>query len=685
MVDRVQDVVDKYKELSRVYWLNFNEVAFKDDEDKQALEMLSGLSADEFEQFFNRLDEKERKKLPLTADENLKNDPKYKDIVYALNSGDPKAYVNKKRQQEQTDEQPKFDDYGYEKFKKEEAHSLYVDLYIPKGASPQLISLIEDMEFTMQGGFDTLADGTPKNAPDFSAVLEGAQVDTMDGWSKIRESHDELKDQLTARRAKYIADHKDVKGATYDSAITGSDTFKHLKLIMDELNSCLEREPSGLSRTGYQITESSGGPPTSAMDVPVYEKNTDGKNGQNGMWYLSPHAEQRYYVSAIDTASEKWEETYREAVNKYQKQAEIVDMTSVGDQVDTHVAKKQVDFVEPLQPRAAETAGQMTSTPKADLSPTQSGWPASSLDTADSLNDTEAGTEKISNTGSTDMSSSGVGSPYTARSPMRDNFDTGTPARGGSATTGISGNNATPAASSSGSGAAEAMQQVAMMSALNGMMGRESGQPHGAQSYDRGDRDRQEERVRRRENERDRNAPTAAATPAVPQTTPGVTAPTSAGTPPTVTKPGGMVDYKIGDSTVQVSRPVAEALLRQTQNTATDAAAAYAGTVGESSADHPWATVNDVAQLRTGDVVQWEKHSTLIIKNETGLNILDHGQLIPLDPNYPPLTDKYGGFTGYAHPTGLDIGLATDSAPPPPPKVSSAQPAGAPHVIPPQA
>ncbi|MEV6139359.1 hypothetical protein AB0L63_25570 [Nocardia sp. NPDC051990] len=54
----------------------------------------------------------------------------------------------------------------------------------------------------------------------------------------------------------------------------------------------------------------------------------------------------------------------------------------------------------------------------------------------------------------------------------------------------------------------------------------------------------------------------------------------------------------------------------------------------------PWATVNDVAQLKTGDVVQWEKHSALIINNQNGLHILDGGQLILLDPNSPPLTEK---------------------------------------------
>lgn len=191
--------------------------------------------------------------------------------------------------------------------------------------------------------------------------------------------------------------------------------------------------------------------------------------------------------------------------------------------------------------------------------------------------------------------------------------------------------------------------------------------------------DRDQDRRTRDDRIRDRQAAVTAATnsPGAPTTPPGVTPPAYAGTPPPVTTPGRMVDYPIGRSTVHVPQPVAEALQRQTQNAAVTAKEAYAGTAGDSTADHPWATVNDVANLRTGDVVQWENYSALIVKNENGLNIFDNGQLIPLDPNDPPLTEKYGSFTGYLHPTGLDAGSGTaEPEAPAQPTVSVAQLSG---------
>ncbi|MFE7745156.1 hypothetical protein ACFU5M_22970, partial [Nocardia sp. NPDC057455] len=301
-------------------------------------------------------------------------------------------------------------------------------------------------------------------------------------------------------------------------------------------------------------------------------------------------------------------------------------------------------------------------------------------DTSGSLTDTGTGAQPISDTGSTDASSSS--DPLSAiRSALQNGVGTGTGTTAGTNTGSVS-----PAAATSGdNGMANAMQQMAMMSAMSGMMNQGNRQPDDDRAYERASAER--ERREERERERKRNAQTNTATQAVQQTAPpGVTAPTYAGAPPAVTAPGGTVDFKIGNSTVQVSQPIAEALHRQTQNTATNAVAAYEGTAGASTADHPWATVNDIAQLKTGDVVQWEKHSALIVKNETGLNILDNGQLIPLDPNNPPLTEKYGGFTGYAHPTGLDVGsnpADPAAAAPPPPTVSTVQPGSPPPVGPP--
>ncbi|MEV4130378.1 hypothetical protein [Nocardia sp. NPDC049707] len=221
---------------------------------------------------------------------------------------------------------------------------------------------------------------------------------------------------------------------------------------------------------------------------------------------------------------------------------------------------------------------------------------------------------------------------------------------------------------------------MAMMSALA-----QSNQFRSQPGDDRGHDERDSREERERSRERNRATQATNTEPAAQAATPGVTAPGYAGSPPPITTPGAMVDYKLpDDSTVQVSSTVADALQKQQQNTAIDAVAAYSGTPGESTPNHPWATVNDVAQLKTGDVVQWEKHSALIINNQNGLHILDGGQLILLDPNSPPLTEKYGNFSGYFHPAGIDVGSNADrgTAVASPPTVSTPRQAGPPPVIP---
>ncbi|MGQ4617282.1 hypothetical protein [Nocardia sp. R7R-8] len=249
---------------------------------------------------------------------------------------------------------------------------------------------------------------------------------------------------------------------------------------------------------------------------------------------------------------------------------------------------------------------------------------------------------------------------------------------------GSGGTTATPATMPAGAGndTSGLMAQMALMSALQGNPSR---QPS---SDDRGyddDRDSRHERDRARERERATQASTtqqtAQASPA------GVTAPTYAGTPPPVTTPGTTVDVPIDNTNVKASPPVAEALQKQVQNVALDAVSAYKGTAGELTADHPPAVVNGPGELKTGDILQWERHSALIVRDQehNRLFVLDGGHLVPLDPNNPPLKEKYGNFAGYLHPTGLDTGNAgLGTAAAPPPTTSQAQqPTAPPPVGPP--
>ncbi|MEU2030958.1 hypothetical protein [Nocardia amamiensis] len=233
-------------------------------------------------------------------------------------------------------------------------------------------------------------------------------------------------------------------------------------------------------------------------------------------------------------------------------------------------------------------------------------------------------------------------------------------------------------------GGSNPMADYAMMSALGNLANPGNRIPGDDRVHD--DKDSRDER---KERDKNRTAPAATANATAPTAPPGVTAPTYAGTPPPVTTPGAMVDLQIGDKTAKLPQLVAEPFQKQTQNVALDAISALRGTAGELSADHPPAVINsrDPQAFNTGDILQWERHSALIYKENNQLFVLDNGQLIPFDPNKPPLEEKYGVFTGYIHPTGLDGAAGGDpgvASPPPPPVSAGQQPAGPPPVPPQQ-
>lgn len=156
------------------------------------------------------------------------------------------------------------------------------------------------------------------------------------------------------------------------------------------------------------------------------------------------------------------------------------------------------------------------------------------------------------------------------------------------------------------------------------------------------------------------NATAPAATPGAPDATgpaPTVSATPDAGTPPPVQT------HPLSDNPT-----VAEALRKVQENTALDATAAYAGTAGESTQEHLWVTVTDTSQLNTGDVVQWTNeentHSALIVKKGNELFFMDNGEPVPLNTDERN-SAKYGRFTGFFHPSGLDATPAPSEMPPP--------------------
>lgn len=666
-----------------------------DNEAKNSLDALVDLNGADFATALDQLDPSVTQKLiAASRSQGLDKKDEYREIVNALQTGNPENVVKSKDQKAADAEKPKFaDGHGWE-LPDEKDHLYRVDLYQPKGASASLISLIEDTEFTMQWGFDTLGARDPKAAPEFTNVLEGQQVTSADGWSQVRNQHSNLKGQLDKRQTEYTEAHKGVKVDTNDSAILNSDTFKKLKRITEDLNEKLQFEFPNSKVVDGKIKYSYKDVDNSSTEIVAYEKNNE-----SGNYYLTAAAEQLYYVKHIDAAAESWDKEYENATKEFQKKAENVDNKNAGDHSNNNANNNNNNNNGNNNNSANNNNGTGYNTPPAstqDPSTQPSGtatnddWGSTyedllggPTDTDGSLTDPTAGAQPISNTGTGDTSS--ATDPLAAiRSALQGGTGSAT-GTGPGTSTGTNSGNVASTGNSGDNGMAKAMQDMAMMSAMSGMMNQ--GRQPEDDRLERAYAEREREREKREERERNRNAQTTTAQQAVQQTGPaGVTPPTYAGTPPPITAPGTTPAVQIGDTTVNASPPVAEALQKQTQNVALDAISAYKGTAGEITAEHPPAVVNGPGELKTGDILQWEKHSALVVKNENGLFVLDNGQLVPLDPNNPPLKEKYGNFAGFIHPTGLDTaaGSAPGIAAPPPPAVAAApQPAAPPPVSPP--
>ncbi|WP_040785763.1 hypothetical protein [Nocardia pneumoniae] len=691
-VDDAVDLIDGHYEDS--FWGN-DQAGFQNDQARESLDALADLkNPDEFEEAFDRLSPTLRETLAETAQrQGLDDDDKYSHIINSLATGDPSVVVNALREPEFDDDSGGWSGLGPD----EGEHAQDASLWIPRGASEALKSLIKDTEFTMQWGFDTLGIGNPGAAPDFTTVLDGERVTTADGWSQIIRQHGDLNERLTKRQDEYTGEDGGVKITTLDTEITGSDVFQDLKKIKDNLNERLQFEFPGYVRDGDEIQYSYRDVDNYRTGMVVYKKNED-----SGNFVLTAEAEQQYFVKYIDEAAENWERKYAEATEQFQQYADQIDKGNAGDDGgdagddgrdtggDTGGAGGDSggdggdtgddgDSTDPIQDSNFPLPVQGASTTESgsleeDWSSTYDDLLGGAVDTAGSLDST---------------SLSGVTPELDSTSGISSGTDPGSriSAALGSGTGSVTGigteNTSIPASYDNG---ADVLNQLAMMSALGQM----ANPGNRLARDDSGHDDRDSREYPQHMGERNGTAPAATTNPAVQTAPTGVTAPTNAGTPPPVTTPGAMVDVPIDNTTVKASQPVAEALQKQVQNVAMDAISTYRGTAGELSADHPPAVINsrDPGAFNTGDILQWERHNALIVKENNQLFVLDNGRLIPFDANKPPLEEKYGMFTGYIHPTGLDGAAGGDpavAAAPAPPTVSAPQqPAGAPPVSPPQ-
>ncbi|MEV3961251.1 hypothetical protein AB0M34_10180 [Nocardia sp. NPDC050193] len=691
---KAEDAVDKINRHNEPS--TWDGVGFQDDQAKDSLDALVGLSGSEFETAFYDIEPSIRERLARESGDLDKED-KYKTIIEALESGDPRPVVTAKNEAAK----PEFaDGWGWE-MPDEKEHLHRVDLYQPKGASAQLISLIEDTEFTMQWGFDTLGARNPEAAPDFTNILDGDQMTSADGWSQLRDGHGDLVGQLNTRKTDEEAKLKDVKVNTEDSAVLNSATFKALKEIKDALNVKLskdlatELEDQGYRQVDDKIVYNSG--PGGGQTYTLYKK------GEEGNYVLDPVAEQIYYVSAIDDAAEKWEKEYEKATDKFQQKAKDIDKTGDGDENGgngntNHGNQNNNSNIGNNNGGNDSNAGvNNTGTTQNTGQTTDANTALADLDKqfSDILGDStqDAGATDTTGTGSdgTDpTTASGEDDKNDLKSMVEEYLNGGTGSEGGSGAAQAQ-QPAAQTASGGGMDMSSMMMPAMMASMLPNMLNRNGGNNNNDKDDDERDEDRRD---------RDQQAPGPgqqspgmAATPGQPTNVqPAVAPPTDTGTPPVMSAPGAMVDPKLvgpdgkpllgpDGKPVQVPPPVAEALTDQKGNPAINASTAYEGTVAAQTPERPWAIVDGTPN--TGDVIAWERHSAVLVNNGAGLFYIENGQVVALDQNNLD-NAQYGKFQNFLHPSGLDAASATPAAPESPglpkPTVTQSQPPAPPAV-----
>ncbi|MGK8522567.1 hypothetical protein ACRS6B_13855 [Nocardia asteroides] len=690
--DDVDDLIDEYRHQ------RFN---ISDYEARELLHLLAELDENELAGAFERLSSRGRETLAHIGErQGLGNDDEYREIIAALSTGNPSGVADTESEEArepapEADFEVTFADGSGESRLAEGPHREPVKLWVPDGAGRSLISLIEDTQFAMQWGFDTLG-ADPRDRPDFAHVLGTEQVTTAAGWARIAHTHDRFREELEDRQQEYTAADNDVEVNTQDSGTLNEDTFRELKRIKDDLNERLkfdlpidrERDDVDFMDNGDIVLRPGG----DVDPIIIYQRDDSGKH------YLTEEAEQLYYVRHIDSAVAEWKSVYESAVEEFVANADNIDNAGgshdeQAETADASAAEAAASAAEASAESAAAAAesaaaaaesaaaaaagsgtyplpdgfGQHGSIPDQDLSPTYDDLLTESSDVTDSGDPVLGVVDDAA-------SSTELGPPVQTES--QNGFPAGT---------GVATGNVVPAADRGG---ADMLGPMIAMSALS-QMGNHMNRPL---IDDRAHDDRARD-DRGSRNGSNGSAPAANTSPAVLASHPASTMPTYVGAPPPVSAPGAMVDYRLPDnSTVKVSTAVAQALQQQQQNIAMDAKAAYMGTAGENTPDNPWATVNDIAQLQTGDTVEWDKNGEkrygLIVKNGNGMFVMDGGQLIPLDPNNPPLSEKYGTFMGYFHPTGLDAaanGVSTSATQQPVVTGAAAgKPADSQPVAPPQ-
>ncbi|MFB8005990.1 hypothetical protein [Nocardia sp. NPDC056000] len=688
---------------------------FTEKQAADAAKKLNGMNSEELAYAWTQLDYKSdngyynlKTSLFNKVPKEIRDDPNYANLLTAVQHDYPKPVIDAKQKAEADADKPVFGKHdpatGIPDFGK---HIVLVTLQPPDGGSAQLAALVQDTQFTMQWDLDSLGLHTPKTAPpEFSPVLVGDQRSTtVDGWSDIRAAHEALKGKLDARQTDYNNQHKIATDATFDTEIKGKKLFTDLVGMVGEAQKILGTVLEGWSRDGDKLIKKIPHPHDDPTTEVWFERNTANNDlyktpeADKDKFFLTPQAEQQYYVKPLKDLATRWDEKYAEAAKEFLKDAEKLPPPP------DKPAPPHTPATPGPGPGPAATPGPG---PGPDTTPTP-GPTTPNTDYSALFNDalgagpggktTADPSADPTNPATTPVDSTTTPTD-TATNPAVDKIDaaidrieqgaTATPAvytpgtTAGANTGGYSGGNT---GGSSGGGSGMDPSTLMMMMA---MAQQNKNQDPGANQNDRDERRRRPEQNPSAPGSTTPGAPAAPGAPGQPTVTATPTTP-----PPAANGAKPLVDMTIPglNGTQAVSPVIADAMNKEINNpNLCDARAAYDGTPGASTPGTPWKQVV-AGELHTGDVVQWANHSALVVMTDNGPQIIINGQLGPVedghlvrfDPNNMPagLRAEFGEFQGYFHPTGADLDTAgqvpPDTKPADPPKVSAP---AAPGVVP---
>ncbi|WP_280233646.1 hypothetical protein [Nocardia cyriacigeorgica] len=582
-------------------------------------------------------------------------------------------------------------------------HFIPIDFPVPPGGRPIFYDTVEAMRRIMQLQVDNLGSGKPSGAPDPEEALKNAGLPTGKFSSEMVDKYYGLHERIKSLNRALDKKIDEVKVKTEDLASQIEDSRKYIIDRHERLSNIMQA-PMGASSIHETLEEYKAGKVQREYD----------KDGNVTSFELSKELEQKLLEAVRSTSNDisKKINEVTEAVeqNKPDKDPGKGTPKDDGKTKDdgTKTPQGPTDTgPTPTGPGPTATGPTPTGpTPNQDWSNTYKDLPLGS-DTpggATGPGATDPKLAKFFNDLANDLEKSatggGAGSGGDAGDGSGSGGGTGTGTPGGGSggqqtpggqqqpgsQPGGNGQQQQPGQQQGGGGMNLGMPLMMMVSMLPQVIG-QAAQMMMAQKAEAQQQERYEEERRRQDEERKAEreerkaeesgsvAQASAQSPAA-DAAPGVaTASYGPGAPPAVVMPGGMTDAKLPDGSSQkVSSVVASALNKETYNdNGSDARAAYAGTTGQHTPSNPWVAVDPNStdpnqRLRTGDVIQWENRTALVVMNEAGLNVMLNGQLVQIDPNNPPDDGHgpFGKFQGFFHPTGIDKagGDATASGPP---------------------